>query len=76
MQQVVLVTDDERFSGVGIFIGHSSSLEFPVLCFTLNYTFITEALVEGKVKYVSFVKEYPQSYLDYYLNKLRPRESH
>lgn len=55
---MVLVTDKERFSGIVVFLtGHHSSMELLVLyCFTLNYSFITEALDEGKVKHISFEK--------------------
>lgn len=71
----MLVTDKERFRGMGIFIGRPSWMELLALWFNLNYSFITEALNEGKVKHISFVKEHLQSYLGYYANKLRPRES-
>lgn len=70
----MLVTDKERFRGMGIFIGHPSWML--ALWFNLNYSFITETLNERKVKHISFVKEHLQSYLGYYVNKPFPRESH
>lgn len=73
---MVLVTDKERFSGIGIFYRPSFLNGVASVIFTLNYSFITEALDEGKVKHISFVEEHLQSYLGYYLNKLCPRESH
>lgn len=51
-------------------------MELLALWFNLNYSFIAEALSEGKVKHISFVKEHLQSYLGYYVNKLHPWESH